>query len=253
MITLAYYDKDPVGNNTVEWLESHEDGMSHGMFRIVKLDEAPIYSNSSKLDGAELVMFISKHSSAKGVASFTVHSCGNWGDSADRGGKPKTLCRSDPIAMWKLLVAIRDVNTYDEVAVTYEATHHGPTIDLPCLFVEVGGNETTIGNRSYAEVLAKAIRKSIIDADVRKPRIAIGIGGLHYPVKFTKMALENETAFSYIMSRYNVNNTDMLQKAINMSTVKPDFAAIEWKSLRAEERKAVIDALEAIGLEYERI
>ncbi len=256
MILLAYYDGDPVGHNTAEWLRSYDDviGGNHD-YQMVQLDEAPIYTDGGKLSGSDLVVFISKHSSAKGVSSFTVHSCGNWGTSADLGGLPKNLCRSDPIAMWKMLVSLKKENTYDDVAVTYEATHHGPSIDVPCMFVEVGGNEAALNNKGYANVLARAIRRSItdVDTDAGKPKIAIGIGGMHYPEKFTRLALEGKMAFSYIMSRYNIGNVDMIERAVNMSTIRPEVAAIEWKSLKAGEREAALGALDAIGLQYERI
>ncbi len=254
MILLAYYDRDPVGHNTVDLLEPYLLEATHvDKFKIVQLSEAPIYATESELPKAELVMFISKHSSAKGVTSFTVHSCGNWGESADLGGKPKALCRSDPIAMWKLLNVIKKENRYEGVAVTYEATHHGPLIEKPCLFVEVGGNEAALKNKDYASVLAKSIRRAITEVNQPIPKVAIGIGGTHYPEKFTRMALNDGVAFSYIMSRYNVANTDMLNKAVSMSTTMPEFAAIEWKSIKADERKKVIDVLDAIGLRYERI
>ena len=254
MISLAYYDGDPVGHNTIEALERQlSEAGSPNKFRIVQLDEAPIYTDGSKLVGSDLVMFISKHSSEKGVTSFTVHSCGNWGESADLGGKPKALCRADPIAMWRLLNFIKRENIYEEAAVTYEATHHGPLIDVPCLFVEVGGNDAALNNKGYADVLARSIGKSLDETGTQIPKVAIGIGGLHYPNKFTRMALEGGVAFSYIMSRHSIANMDMLQKAANMSTVKPEFAAIEWKSIRSGDREEVISTLDAIGLRYERI
>ena len=99
------------------------------------------------------IVFLSRHRSSMGVPAFTVHPEGNWSDEALFGGRPKELSMAFPYGMSAMLRSIKALNK-EGIAVTYEATHHGPFLSRPSLFVELGGNEQTICNEEYARLLA---------------------------------------------------------------------------------------------------
>jgi D-aminoacyl-tRNA deacylase len=200
----------------------------------------------------DFIMFMSRHSSAKGIATFTTHAEGNWSDEAEFGGRPKALSMASPANMLSMLGAMEEVNT-TEIPVMYEATHHGPLLDTPSFFVELGGNEETIKDKRYAEVVAESIVRMLHHEPGEYEKIAIGIGGTHYPEKFTKLALEGKYAFAHMMPRYQIDNVDMLQKAIGRSDAEVEVAVIEWKSIKAAERDKVIGRLGELGLDYERV
>ncbi|MGI0134033.1 MAG: D-aminoacyl-tRNA deacylase, partial [Candidatus Micrarchaeaceae archaeon] len=82
---------------------------------------------------------------------------------------------------------------------------------------------------------------------------AVGIGGTHYPEKFTGLALKGAYAFSHIMSRHYVENVDMIGDAVERSDKRAEIAIIEWKSIKAADRERVIGKLNELGIEYERI
>jgi D-aminoacyl-tRNA deacylase len=201
---------------------------------------------------AELVVFLSKHSSAKGVASFTTHAEGNWSDEAKFGGRPKSLGMSSPINMMAMLKAMKKRNTTG-IPVMYEATHHGPLLDTPSLFVEIGGDEDAVKNKDYAGVIADSVVGMISEGDRDHNKVAIGIGGSHYPEKFTRLASEGKYAFAHMMPKYQIENIDMLQKAIERSDSAVEIAVIEWKSIKAVDRDMVVKKLEELGLDYERV
>ncbi len=197
------------------------------------------------------IMFLSRHSSAKGIPSFTVHAEGNWSMDNRLGGMPKELSVSSPTGMLDTLAAIGRLNATG-MQVTYEATHHGPMLDVPSYFVELGGDEAAISNAKYAELLAEAIADSMRHG-AEYGKIAIGIGGTHYPEKFTRLGLEGRYAFGHIMSRHYTGCADMIEKAVLRCDSKTEIAVIEWKSIKAGERKRVVEELNKMGLDYERI
>ncbi|MDE1868593.1 MAG: D-aminoacyl-tRNA deacylase [Candidatus Micrarchaeota archaeon] len=204
----------------------------------------------NELLDTDLIIFLSRHASEKGTASFTTHSLGNWSGEAKFGGRAKCLSVSSPETMANVLRALERSNT-TEIPVTYEATHHGPLLDTPSLFVELGGNGSVLSDRKLAGIVAKSVSDALA-AKAEYSKIAIGIGGTHYPDKFTKLALEGRYAFSHIMSRHYVENVDMIEDAVERSDKRAEIAVIEWKSIKAADRYKVIGKLNDLGIEYER-
>ena len=225
-----------------------------GAAKLLEIDTAMV--NAGFLDDiakTDLIVFLSKHRSEKGVASFTVHAEGNWSSKADLGGAPRQLSYAAPVQMLAVLRAMHRLNA-GNIEVVYEATHHGPLLVTPSMFVEIGGNDETIANLGHAKTLAKSVKEALLDW--REPdfgEIAVGIGGMHYSSKFTRLAIEGKYAFAHIMPKYYVNELEMLGQAFERSAAKPERAVIEWKSINAVERESVIKRLNELGIDYERV
>jgi D-aminoacyl-tRNA deacylase len=199
----------------------------------------------------DTTIFLSRHSSSKGIAAFTVHATGNWTEDNSLGGKPKALSISSPSRMLNVLSEINHLNN-TEINVTYEATHHGPYMNHPSFFVELGGNEETVSNKSHAHLLARAVVKSF-KTKTQYEKVAVGIGGMHYSDKFTKLALAGRYAFSHIISKYYVSNTDMLKAAFERSDIRAEIAVMEWKSIKAADRESIIRELSSLGIDYAKV
>lgn len=199
----------------------------------------------------DMVIFLSRHASESGLASFTAHSLGNWSDEARYGGRGRCLSVSSPDAMARVISALKRNNTAG-LQVTYEATHHGPLMDTPSFFVELGGDDRILGNKGLARIAAAAVSEALV-SDERCDRTAIGIGGTHYPDKFTRLTLDGRFSFSHIMSRHYVNNVDMIDDAVERSDRRAELAVIEWKSIKAADREIVISKLNELGIDYERV
>lgn len=238
-----------VGFEEVEQREDYSVSRSDNL-RLVALHGQSIRADFLDGIGAERITFISRHSSASGTTSFTSHANGNWSNSSDYGGKPKELSVSSPRHMLAFLTAVQVPAKSFGLPVSYEATHHGPLLDTPSLFVEIGPLEGHLSTER-----ARAFATSVIemfDADPHYDKVAIGVGGLHYPERFTRLALSGKYAFSHIMSKYYVNETDMLEKSIERSEERVEIAVIDWKSMRSEQRSKVIAELDRIGMDYEK-
>lgn len=201
------------------------------------------------IDGAAI--FLSRHSSNKGISAFTVHPEGNWSDENSLGGRPRAISISSPSKMLGVLQTINKLNSTG-IKETYEATHHGPLLNHPSFFVEIGGNDDVINSKEHAEFVANAIAKSL-DSEKNYDRIAVGIGGTHYPDKFTRLAIEGKYAFAHIMPKYYVSCTDMLKSAFERSDERAEIAVIEWKSIKANERERIVRELDTLGIDYAKV
>ena len=230
------------------------DGRKHfgsEELEIIELDKLPIYEeNLDALVKTELFIFLSRHRSSKGVASFTVHPLGNWAGSSEAGGKPRMLSMAAPFQMRNMLSQISSGNDTG-IGVTYEATHHGPLLDTPSFFVEVGGSEA-ITERHY-DVLARSVCDYVSSEHEDLGKVAVAVGGTHYPEKFTKLALEGKYSFCHIMPRHSCVYADMLSMAVQRSVPVAECAVIEWKGIGAPEREVAIKRLGELGLDYVRV
>lgn len=231
------------------------NGLRHfecGRVHLLELKEHHLHADYlDKIIETDLIIVLSRHSSAKGLPAFTVHPMGNWNGEAKLGGKPKQLSTAAPTRMLNALVRMKEKNRTG-TPVTYEATHHGPLLMTPSFYAEIGGDEHTKTSKEAALFLAESVFESI-DNDAQFKRVALGIGGLHYEDRFAKRAFDGEYAFGHIMSKYYAGNIDMLQQAMERSSPRPEIAVIDWKSLKAEEREAATKRLNELGLDYAKI
>jgi D-aminoacyl-tRNA deacylase len=266
MILIACSSQDVASSNAASafisraGLSEAEPGTyGDGDVRLRILDSALPKADTLDEAGAELIIFMSRHSSSAGVSAFTVHPTGNWGKEARLGGEPQTLSVAAPSPMLRMLRLFEKSQIRMES--TYEATHHGPLLNTPSLFVEFGGNDTTRNDRSVAEELGRMVFdyvQSASEAD-GPARVVMGIGCTHYPRKFTDMALHKDYAFSHMMPKHAVfngdgtDNIDVLGRAFERSSERVEKAVIDWKSIGSEVRSRIIKKLNDIGIDYERV
>ncbi len=207
------------------------------------------------LDGlvkTDLFIFVCSHTSSMEIASLTVHPEGNWSDSAKLGGRPRQLGFAAPDWMLCFLKKMEELNDTG-FPVVYEATHHGPLLKTPSFFLEVGGNKSALESKEHAMLLAKVTLSALEEGDPSDfSESVLGVGGLHYAEKFTRLALDRRYAFGHIMSKYYAGEAGMLGQAVERSSRRPDKAVIEWKSIKSAERERVVAELNALGIDHER-
>lgn len=261
MVWLVYSKTQRTSCNIAEALKAQrgfEEAGARGGMRVFSSGndhmletEAEIVDvDVSSIVGNDITVFLSKHSSAKGIGAYTVHAMGNWSDEALLGGTPKSLSTAEPAGMLSVLSAMGKENA--GLRFEYEATHHGPLTSAPSFFAELGGNEDIIENVRLAETLARSIGRFLDVENAEFGKVAIGIGGTHYPERFTRLALAGSYAFGHIMPKYNIHE-DMLRQAVERSNPRAEVAVIEWKSIGADQRARVIRELDSLGVDYERV
>ena len=116
------------------------------------------------------LVFPSIHRSERNVPCLTVHPLGNLGDSAEVGGRPRVLVPTDPLRMASALRALAEGGGPVGLSATFEATHHGPELELPAMFVEIGYGTEPAPPPPAVRVLSKAI-----------PHLSGTRGGSHRP------------------------------------------------------------------------
>lgn len=230
-------------------------------------------SNLKNIKDAEIVIVASSHKSEAGVPMLNAHFTGNFGEDVSHGGSARTLAiapalyqRAAVLEYAKLQAADGRLRAYK---VGIEATHHGPTLNLPILFVEVGSTEKEWNDLAACGAAAKVIMKLVSGAERSAPstyglgaaqahekiRVVTGFGGGHYCPQFTKKLFDGGFAFGHICPKYAANNLteDIIMQAINKTVPKPEKVLVEWKGLTSDHRKKIIEILEKNKIKWEKV
>jgi len=220
-------------------------------FRLVEIGESLIFQDGldKKLSAlgypASLLIFASKHRSKDMRPILTVHSTGNVNE-AKFGGTPKTLSHAAPQAVRSLLRSLKMLAEKEEYEVTLECTHHGPSdLDIPSVFIEVGSNEAQWLDDVAGRIVAEAI---LLLKDSDSP-VAVGFGGTHYAPRQTALILTTDITFGHIFPSHALDELDetMISQAFLRS--KADFAYLDRKSMKREQREKLSKIIETTGFE----
>ncbi len=169
--------------------------------------------NKAKIDN---IVFLSRHKAASGRPSLTVHPIGNWG-KADYGGREAEISGAAAELMTGLLRSIRK-NRLPGYDICFEATHHGPFLETPTMFLEIGSTEEQWNKHEPAQALIKAL----LELEPATGINVVGIGGGHYTPRFTEAALSHDVCFGHIVANYGIEvlTGELLEKAIVKSHAK---------------------------------
>jgi D-aminoacyl-tRNA deacylase len=220
-------------------------------YRLVEIKDPLIYQDGldrRMLESgfpASLLIFASKHRSKDARAILTVHSTGNI-DDAKFGGLKKHLAASSPHAVRTLLRSLKLLAENEEYEVTLECTHHGPSdIDVPSVFIEIGSNE----KQWLDEVAGRIVAEAILLYKESDSPVAVGFGGTHYAPRQTALIFETDVAFGHIFPSHALDYLDeeMIHQAFTRS--KADFAYIDRKSMKAQQRERLGAMIEHTGYE----
>jgi len=224
---------------------------------LVSLKEEPVYAQNitEAFPSPELIVFISRHSSASGTPTLSVHTPGNIGE-AKLGGLPRKVSISPANAMKDALETMMRFKEEMQLRyeVCYECTHHGPSLNIPTMFVELGSSRKQWEDSKAAEVVAHAAMKAISKFGESQAKALLGIGGPHYGEKFTRMTLENEVAFGHIIPKYAISSIDLeiLKQCVERTLEKVELAVLDWKGIKGEDKSKLVEMLKEIGLRFQK-
>lgn len=194
----------------------------------------------------ECIIYASRHRSESGKKSLTVHPIGNFG-KAEFGGREKTLVPSSPHLMTQALRILRKKAKGKELnfSVSFEATHHGPFLQIPTFFIEIGSDEKEWNNKMAGRVIAETI------LEIHSPNfpVGIGIGGGHYAPQITDVALERKISFGHIAPTYALENFDSeMAKMIVNRTPGADKVYFHRKHLKGGQYTRFKEIFSGMGL-----
>jgi D-aminoacyl-tRNA deacylase len=182
----------------------------------IHLDEDLIDERVSKALGVtvEVVVFASRHRSESKIPTLTVHPIGNF-SSADLGGRPATLCKSSPQLMTSALRALSAKGKGLGFNISFETTHHGPFVNSPAFYIEIGSYQELWGREDAAE----AIAESILNMKDDGYPVIVCAGGGHYAPRFTEVALSRRVAIGHMAANYALEalKPDMIGQMANKS------------------------------------
>jgi len=201
-----------------------------------------------------LLIFVSRHSSAKGIPTLSVHTPGNL-DKAEFGGIPKKVSVAPASAMKDALVEMANLKEEMKLnyEVSYECTHHGPSLDIPTMFAELGSSPKEWRDLRAAEAVAHATMAAVSKGS-SYPAV-LGVGGPHYNPKFTKIALTTEKAFGHIIPKYAVSmvTAGMVRQCVERTLENVKTAVLDWKGIKGQDKDKLVRALDEVGLSIEKV
>ncbi len=225
MLFLIYYPKDLASMNILrgllEELEFEKSEPFYGLdsweygekVKIVGINKEHIFYNfldeelRSRFQEVSGVIFLSRHRSASGKRSLTVHPVGNFSEEAEYGGLPKALSPAFPELMSECLRILRREGKGSEYTISFEVTHHGPYLEVPTFFVEIGSDEDAwrdeeagkIWGSSLAHLLEEYLR------GIERKEAYIGVGGGHYAPRFSDITCSKGVDFGHMISNYSLS------------------------------------------------
>lgn len=241
----------------VGWTEKGEFNggpvLCHGDLCMISIDELHIYAEGVDAEAekalgrkADEVVFLSRHKAASGKPSLTVHPIGNW-SKAEYGGRDGTLTPAAPHLMTSLLRRMKAEASELPYDVVFEVTHHGPLLTTPTIFIEIGSDESSWGDRDAAAALAR----SILGVKVEEFPVAIGIGGGHYAPRFSEVSLTRRVSFGHMLPAYAMDLSDResvsrsIAMAMDASGTKTAY--VHKKSMKRSEASIVSSLVRDLG------
>ncbi len=208
-------------------------------------------------DGADLIVILSRHSGVPGSPVITTHVSGNFGE-APFGGDPRTLSTACPPFMKAFLQSVADLAREIGFEPVQEPTHHGPTLETPLAFVEVGSRPEHWEIREAARLVVQASLEALRNLQTTESvgptcgySLAVGFGGPHINHYFTEIQIRSpELAIGHILRRYDVSTAseEAIVQAFSRNCGPTKTAIVDWKGLRGEERTRILEILKDLGV-----
>ena len=155
-------------------------------------------------------------------------------------------------------------------------THHGPILDVPALFIEVGSTEPYWPNEEAAQLLAEVIHDGLGLSDgflneslgewktsfIGHP-VLVTLGGGHYAPKANKLGLENNVWIGHMLANHSLpfgrkkiraffGNNRLMQHLHPRKRPTREaklFAMLRKKSFKGWQRQLIYAYLEELGVE----
>ena len=206
----------------------------------------------------DLIIFASRHTSKTARPAFLVHSTGNWGNSADFGGKPQDLSNTSALLHKAGFESLREqIEKFKipDFSLDMEVTHHGPTtLDIPLIFMELGSSKQEWLIKEAGELVANAIVNAVFKyLDFKEQniqQIGLGFGGTHYAPNFNRLITNNNIALSFICPKYYIQelNEYIIRMMIDNTLEKIDYFIVDWKGTNSQDKKHLIPLLEEFNI-----
>ena len=231
----------------------------------------------SKLDE---VLVLSRHVSASETPALTLHAIGvpgefPHGEKARSGGitgsaVPPSTRFGDLFR--KMCRIAKEEHLENEYDLTLEATHHGPVLGTPTLYLEIGSTIEQWEDSRAARVWSKTISQCLGMAESSTKRdwdgsgnVMIGLGGGHYAPRHQAVISESDVWIGHILANYSMVFEEQdgnslppgpwahaVKTAVESTRVAfpggDIFAHLDRKSFKGWQRSALTTLLSELGV-----
>jgi D-aminoacyl-tRNA deacylase len=208
-----------------------------------------------KYPNTSCYIFLSQHRSQANIPALTCHSTGNFSNN-DFGGKEKELGICYPWIQKQYLMELnKKKDTVPKYDIIIESTHHGPTsLKRPILFVEIGSTKEQWTDKNAADTVCSSLFTVLARKRGLCKKVAIGLGGNHYPTKFNNILLESEYGLGPIAAKHDLPHLDnsMIVQMIQKNIEKVTCVIVDAKGL-GKEKSRILSALDELEIEVVRI
>lgn len=200
----------------------------------------------------DCLLVLSSHKSKAGGRMLTAHFPGNWG-GAKFGGTPKTLNMAYASRLKSLLAELDKANKRLRWPLFIEADHHGPTCNVPIIFVEIGSTESEWKDVKAAAAVARAVSEFLKKQETYET--VFGVGGGHYSREFTRILLESNIAVGHIAPKYAIDDLDenLFRQAIEKNVEKVTKVLVLKDGTNSPQKEKIKRFAESFGVEYELV
>jgi D-aminoacyl-tRNA deacylase len=209
----------------------------------------------ANMPNVELIFFVSRHESRDNKPIFSVHVPGNF-STAEFGGVSRRVSIAPANAMraaLKEMTKQRDLLDLKDFTVYYEGTHHGPSLNTPAAFVEIGSTPTEWINPLAGEVVAHAAIAAI--ESTVQVESAVGLGGSHCNRRLTSISLDSEIAFGHIIPSYAFKwlTTELLNHCVSRTLETNTILVVDWKGIDRKDRGKLQKVLDKVPYPVRRV
>jgi len=256
-LALAYSKRDPAGSgmaSEIKDMMGEEFSLSDKSCELIEVDREILYVNESYFEGFDYLAVLSRHSGTPNHPIFTAHVSGNFG-RARYGGDHFKLSIAIPSLMKEYLISVSKRAEEISYWVGFEPTHHGPTLDIPTAFLEIGCDERAWRDERGLKAAAESILEAIESWEEGKFVAAIAFGGPHINDHFTRVELFTKFAIGHAARKLDAEWVDgeMVRQAILRNGEPTRVAIVDNKGLKGEDRERIEGALKDLGLEVIRV
>jgi len=200
------------------WTESGQfEGsavLAHGNYQMILITDIHLHRENLDRDVEKVLgkkydtfVFASRHRSESGLRTLTVHALGNYGD-ADFGGRPGKLVPTNPKLMTQALLLLKKHGEGLGFGISFETTHHGPNLETPTFFIEIGSGPDAWPEPEPAKAIARVLL-GLDKADITgDDTIGLGFGGGHYAPRHTDVVERMKISMGHMVPDYAIDRVD---------------------------------------------
>jgi D-aminoacyl-tRNA deacylase len=197
----------------------------------------------------DVAIFASRHRAESKIPTLTVHPIGNY-SKADFGGLDRKLVKASPHLMTSSLRALKQKAADLGFSISFETTHHGPYLETPTFFIEIGSDESYWPHKGAAEKIADVI----MTTDEKKGEVVMCAGGGHYAPRFTDLAMENDVSIAHMAANYALDALaeESVMKEMIAKSGNPKMIYFHRKSMPKQKFRDLEAKFRNLGIESVR-